>query len=548
MLGGSAEVRSVTRKRETTYAPKLFNLAALQTAAGKAGYTGEEVLAILQKLYEMKLLSYPRTSCSYLASGEDFEGILRGLLATEMEPYIKKITKSSIAKVRATKKWVNDAELEKAGHSALRPTTIVPGPGVLSPREEFIYMMVVRRFVAIFLPPMLSDKTVVVADMDGKAFRSAGRTIVDPGYTEMYGTELKETVLPMVTEGQVLNVTEKNVTEKTTTCPRRYSDGELIAACENPLKYLEDEALKKLGRELKIGTPATRAGIIGELISPCGYMMRYRDGKVERIKPTELGMALFRNLDGMSITKVDMTGLWEEKLQLVRDGMLTYAQVNDEMMKEVDRQVDEIRNKGDETVISVAGDKGRPKMFSEIAKCPLCGKSMLMGKKSYFCEGYKDGCQSHIVSTICGASIDEKTARALLEGKHVTKKFRKDDRNWDQEIYYDSAKCEIVFVKKDNTDRESEYKCMICGSSLIENAYLFRCPNCDKMRIWKAIGKEPNRYVLKENELKQLLTARSTPFIRLKSEKGPYEAKLMLTAEGVRMVFPERKGRGGNKK
>ena len=86
---------------------------------------------------------------------------------------------------------------------------------------------------------------------------------------------------------------------------------------ENPAKFLEDESLKKLGKRLKIGTPATRSGIIEELVRN-GYLVIKKEGKREVLVPTDTGITIIKNLHGTAICKVDMTGEWEEQLEAVR--------------------------------------------------------------------------------------------------------------------------------------------------------------------------------------------------------------------------------------
>lgn len=134
-------------------------------------------------------------------------------------------------------------------------------------------------------------------------------------------------------------------------------------------------------------------------------------------------------------------------------------------------------------------------------------------------------------------------AAALLEGKTVTLQMKKDDREWSQAVRYDAEGCRLDFLKKDSAEKESAYKCICCGSTLLENDYLYRCPSCEKMQVWKSVGKGENRYILKESELKQLLTVHITPKLRLKSDKGQFEAQLALTAEGVKYIFPQKRRR-----
>ena len=372
-LPKQATVISYEGKRTETYAPKLYKLSTIQTDAGHAyGYSADKVLAICQSLYEKKLQSYPRTDCEYLSSQEDFFGILKAAnAAEELNPFIRTISRSAIERVKHDKKWINDKKLEESGHSALRPTTTVPDMSTLSQEEKNIYLMVTKRFVAMFLPPLVQDKATLVTDANGSTFKSNGKTLVDPGYTKIFGTKFTDMQIPAKKKGDILDVKQFQPTEKTSTCPKRYTSADLIAACENPLKYLQDEQLKKLGKNLKIGTPATRAGIIRKLIN-IRYMQEVKKGKLTYIVPTPNGRAIIKNLGNLMICRVDMTGEWEEELERIRQGEETLQQLDNNMKKAVADMVEEIKKS--DVKVQITGDlrtreyysctwQGRPASF-----------------------------------------------------------------------------------------------------------------------------------------------------------------------------------------
>lgn len=343
-LEKTGKVTRYTVKRTNTKAPKLYKLSSIQTDAGHLyGYPADKVLALCQSLYEKKILSYPRTDCEYLSSDENFFGILKALnTLPDFHPFIKTISRAAIEQTGKDRRWINDKALEDSGHSALRPTTVVPGGNSLSADEWNIYRLVARRFIAMFLPPLVQDSTEILTDISGYTFRSTGKTVVSPGYTSIFGSKPEETTLPVHKEGDELSVREFEKTEKTTECPKRFTSPDLIAACENPLKYLQDKELKKLGKNLKIGTPATRSSIIRKLIN-LEYIKESRKGKTTYIIPSANGRAIIRNLNGMMICRVDMTGIWEEELEQVRQGEETLQALDAGMKDTVAAMVREIR-------------------------------------------------------------------------------------------------------------------------------------------------------------------------------------------------------------
>ncbi|NQX98410.1 MAG: DNA topoisomerase III, partial [Flavobacteriales bacterium] len=61
------EIISVTKKKGKEYAPKLFDLTGLQVYCNtKFGYTADETLKTVQKLYEQKVVTYPRVDTTFL--------------------------------------------------------------------------------------------------------------------------------------------------------------------------------------------------------------------------------------------------------------------------------------------------------------------------------------------------------------------------------------------------------------------------------------------------------------------------------------------------
>ena len=95
-------------------------------------------------------------------------------------------------------------------------------------------------------------------------FKSAGKTLVNKGYTEIFGTKTEDVELPVKKIGDSVTVKNYDIPDKTSTKPKHFDSSTLIQACENPSKYLNDPTLAS--KKLTIGTPATRAPIIDNLI------------------------------------------------------------------------------------------------------------------------------------------------------------------------------------------------------------------------------------------------------------------------------------------
>jgi len=479
-LSGPATVTKFETKRVKTYAPKLFKLATAQIAAGKFGYDSAKTLAIIQSLYEAKVLSYPRTDCEYLSSSEDYGAMLKSAAADpELAPFVAKIPSSVISSFSSNKRYVSDAKLKDSGHSALVPTTNTPDFGSLSKEQKDIFHIVARQFVAAFLPPLEQDKTLLLADVNGNCFKSTGKTLVSKGYTELTGSNFTDMEIPKHVNGDSLDIDKFDIAGKTSQCPKRFKDADLIAVCENPVKYLEDESLKKLGKKkLSIGTPATRSGIIQTLITRDKYLGKM---KGDYIIPTETGMGIYENLRTFDICKVDMTALWEEKLELIRSGKETREEMESGMKDFVRNMMNAIKD-SDISTVSFAGKSKEP-----LGKCPLCGGDILEGNKGFYCSNWNNseyakapgdkGCKFGIFKKVTGDSgLTAADASKLLRGAVIKKKLKKGTNTWEQELSLDMATGKIIFVGSENRPKaEAIGTCPKCGKRLMEGSKGFYC-------------------------------------------------------------------------
>ena len=470
----SAEVVSFESEETKTYAPKLFKLATLQIEAGKLGFKDGDTLKIIQSLYEKKLLSYPRTDCEYLSSDEDFYGILRAVLTVpEFEPYIRAIPATAIERVKNTKKWINDKALEDAGHSAIRPTTEKPDFTSLSSDEKTIYSLVCRRFVAMFMPPLIQNKTRLVTNIDGNTFVSTGKTLVDPGYSVIFGTKFTDMVIPAVSKGQFINVNGYEIAEKTSKCPKRYTSPDIIAVCENPAKFLEDKSLKSLGKRLKIGTPATRSNIIEQLIKKDRYLDEKKEGKRTVLVPTPIGAAIIKNLGPCDICKVDLTGEWEEKLEDVRTGKMSLDNIEKEMRSGVVSMIEDIKR----TSMTPFVKKSSTKV---VGICPKCGNEIIESEYGFSCRGYKKdgtGCNIKLWKSKWNAVFTLDDFYDLIKDKKVIEKeITVSLKTWVQPIRYNFSAFDVEYVEAEG---KTLCDCPHCNGRVVATEHMFKCENND---------------------------------------------------------------------
>ena len=528
-----AIVKKYEKKKVKTSPPKLFKLATAQVAAGKLGYSPKETLSILQSLYEKGYMSYPRTDSEYVASEEDLETMLKSAYSVpELRSFIDNISAVDIRNVKKKKKWVNDKKMAESGHTALVPTTDKPDFSELSSDEKIIYTLICRRFVSIFLPPLIQNKVVLETDIGGNTFRTTGKTLIQPGYTEIYDQKFNDVELPEYEVGQRIKMEGFKMSKKMKTCPKRFTEDDLIAVCENPHKYLDDKRLKELGKRLKIGTPATRADILEELIYKLKYLQMKKDKKKSYIVPSELGMMIWKNIKDCKITRVDMTGEWEESLEEVRTGRKSLSQLEKEMINDVNQMVEDIKNTEMHEIESLNKRK-------VIGKCPKCGEDYISSNKSFYCSNYKGGCKFGAFRKIWDSTLTDEEFKTMVAGKHLAKEIKKDKKKWVAELKYNFEDCKVEFVIEEKVP--SQYKCPKCGKQLQENSKVISCDKECGFRFGKSLGE----IRLLNEQIRLFFEQGDTGRIKnVLSKKGNrYECNLVLNKDktGAEIKLPERK-------
>lgn len=335
-----ALVVSVERKKETRYAPLLFNLAELQNECSKRfKISPDETLKVTQELYEKKLVTYPRTDARVLSTAvaKEIHKNLGGLRQYPVAALFAQeiLTKGSQKGIEKTR-YTNDKQI--TDHYAIIPTG--QGLGVLkglSPVAQKVYELIVRRFLSIFYPPAVYQKTAVVTQMEKERFFASFRTLLEEGYLKVtpnvsdnkkekeeeqdVGADLSEE-LKKLKKGMKLPVKDIKIKEGETSPPKRYNSGSMILAMENAGQLIEDEELRAQIKGSGIGTSATRAEILKKLVN-----IKYIElnKKTQVITPTLLGENIFDvvQVSIRSLLNPELTASWEKGLTYVANGEIT---------------------------------------------------------------------------------------------------------------------------------------------------------------------------------------------------------------------------------
>lgn len=367
-----AKIISITETPKKKFSPALYDLTELQRDANKIwGYSAKQTLSMMQRLYENhKILTYPRTDSRYISS--DIVGTiperLRAISIGEYRLAASEILKN---KINSNKSFVDNSKV--SDHHAIIPTEQKPNLSNLSTEEKHIYDLVVKRFLSVLMTPFEYIQTNIKADINGEIFVAKGKLIKSKGWKSLYDKDyseedskeddLKDQVLPKISEGDIINITKLELNKGETKPPARFNEGTLLSAMENPQKYVNvnKEAAKTLNETGGIGTVATRADIIEKLFN--SFVIEKR-GK--EIVPTSKGKQLIELVPN-ELKSPLLTAKWENRL----DGISKGKDNPNDFIKEM-------KNYAIALVEAVKNDNSKFVHDNKIGKkCPNCGKYLL---------------------------------------------------------------------------------------------------------------------------------------------------------------------------
>ncbi len=369
--GKDAIVQEVLESNKKKYAPALYDLTELQRDGNRIfGYSAKETLSIMQRLYEnYKVLTYPRTDSRYIS--EDIVATIPDRLKAVAQGSYRNLAQELLqGKVKAHKGFVDGSKV--SDHHAIIPTEERVNLSSLSSDERNIYDLVVKRFLAVMLPPYEYIQSTIVADIGGESFYAKGNVTKSKGWKRIYDkmNDLQEEEedkdnqeLPQVKKGEAIKIASIESNKHMTTPPPRFNEGTLLSAMENPQKYvtLDKTSAKTLGETGGIGTVATRADIIEKL-----FNMFYLEKRGKEIIPTSKGKQLI-DLVPEDLKSPLLTAKWESELELISKGKRDPKDFIDKMRAYSGELVEDVKE---------SKDKFRHDNLTG-SKCPECGKYML---------------------------------------------------------------------------------------------------------------------------------------------------------------------------
>src|SRR5829696_1818577 len=421
VTGQAGEITKLEKTEQREQPQLLYDLTSLQRHANSLyGFSARRTLAAAQRLYEEhKALTYPRTSSRFLTGDmvaeikPTAEMVGRGPQYTAAAKYVVGLDSLPLGRV------VNDAKVQD--HHAIIPTNSEHDLSKMGSDEVKVYDLVAKRFLAIFHPEAVFERTRVETTVREQVFRTSGRRLVEAGWRSVYG-ELSEQdrneddsggdqLLPLLEQGEGVQTESVELMRKETQPPRRFSDASLLGAMETAGKEIDDAELREAMKDSGIGTPATRASIIERLVD-VGYIERYVNDTVA----TEKGIQVIRLLGEHKLTSPELTGSWERRLRLIEQSEDTRPAF-----------MEDIKRFTTETVQELDKLKGVQIERAKLGPCPICGREITENRKGYSCWSREDpGCGFVIWKKKAGKSLPVSVAKELIESLRASREAGED--------------------------------------------------------------------------------------------------------------------------
>lgn len=403
------------KKKDTQNPPLLHTLDSLTIVANKIyKYDASQVLASAQKLYENKLISYPRTEDPYITE-EGYDKLKKSLL-----PLVKKcLNINDFYFPSQTPASVNSSKIT-GSHDALIPTGQILGIEKLSQQEKHIFELILHRCLESFSPEAIYEKGIYTFENNTIPFVTRTNQLLQIGWkkytptkkTEQEEIEQEEEIILKLPykEGDKVEIKSKDIREIESKAPSIYTPATLTEDLSNLAKFLQQEDPELYNslkneidlKSLQIGTKATRPNIIEQLIQK----RKFVDFSKNKYTPTELGMKFYESIKDMEVVNVAETAKLEYRLSKVASGEMTeedfYRGVSDYARKIVEGVFNKEINM-------------QVHQKDSLGVCPACKKGFVReGTKAYGCSEYKNGCNFTIWKEIASKKLSKKNIEELI--------------------------------------------------------------------------------------------------------------------------------------
>ena len=451
-------VKSVTKSKKKDLQRLPLSLSSLQVLAGKAySYDPQIVLDTAQKLYEKKLTTYPRSDCEYLPPNQygDRMAILSNL-AQSGDEKLSQWAQNADRNIKS-RAW-NEKKI--TAHHAIIPTTVACNVNSLTQAERNIYLLISQAYIAQFYGEHVYEQTRIVVGQCEEEFVANGRVVIEEGWKSLYKRQKSKTNadgdepdltdergaeagpkkdaieeadhLPAVKKNDDVEYTDSSVEAKQTKPPSRFTPSTLLQAMKEIHKFVKNEELKKQLKAVSgIGTEATRANIIDELISR-GFMKT--SGKKQVLSPTDTGYLLVDALPD-ELLYPDETAVWEERLALMSEGEDTLESFLKDQIQFLQHLIDKLgfdkqvnRDQMMPNVVRTISNQNSKRPMDanqvnrkDLPECPSCKKGRLQQRNGKF--GAFLGCTNYPSCRYTQPIGGEQNVSANLEVPEESKQY-----------------------------------------------------------------------------------------------------------------------------
>ncbi len=423
-VSGTGGVARETRKPSRETAPPLFDLTSLQREAHRRyGWSARRTLSAAQRCYDRhKLLTYPRTDSRCLPSDyrQTVDETIGALAAAAKHPgegfvdYANSASTLQRAGLENIKRVFDDKGI--SDHFAIIPTGNLPEQP-LTGDDLRLFDVVTRRFLSAFFPPAVWERVERVTEVGAENFRTRERTLMEEGWRSVLlrsddedsKTPRLAPLIPGSSEASDVSVRcgDAELVAEETKPPPRISEARLLTLMENAGKQIEDEDLAAVLHEKGIGTVATRADVIENLIGK-GYAVRMD----RALRPSVKGIRLIDTLRRIHIdrlTSPELTGEIENHLLEVEQGRRS----GEDFMREITQYACEI--------VEIAKTFEYEELYDmrPLGDCPSCGRKVIEMAWFYRCEPQEgvereDDCPMRFWKDTSGRYLDRATVANLL--------------------------------------------------------------------------------------------------------------------------------------
>ncbi|MGP8336619.1 MAG: DNA topoisomerase I [Methanosarcinaceae archaeon] len=360
----NAVVLSVVKSKKIDKVPTPFNTTEFIGAASSIGFSAANAMRIAEVLYTSGFISYPRTDNTVYPESVDLRAQIELFKASSFKQYAEQLLKKKKLVPTRGKKETTD-------HPPIFPASLAKKPE-LKEDEWKVYELIVRRFFATFADQAEWETMRVKFDINGEKFKVNGARLIVPGWRWYYPYNAPEDrLLPVLHEGDRLNIDRIETIDKKTKPPSRYGQGRLIRIMD----------------ELGLGTKATRHDILSKL-----YSRAYVHGNP--LQPTKTAYAVVEALEeyASTITKPDMTSKLEEDMDMIADGSIKENDVISESREMLNSVFLELEKNRDDISESLRTGLREDKV---VGTCKKCGSQLMVrrskrGSRFIGCEGYPD--------------------------------------------------------------------------------------------------------------------------------------------------------------